>query len=291
MASYLGDSSKTSEIRSDLVCQMCERPGKKRWFRCLNLHQICPDCKRKEQCCCGQPISTKYDKTYEKTLNALGMKYNCGNTKNGCQEVLTETALEDHEAECIYRLVPCILKNALWVSYKKCNGKVTFRDVIQHYEDHEKVTLEEWEELDLKIKHPITWPDLSGRNCYEDPMKITLNNQTFLLAEKTEDKLVYIWIYILGSPKDAKHFSFTLNFYGKNAEFSFKGKVAAIDECFDTLSKAGKCFTYPHKSFLDQLLNEENKFEYSLEIRNLKEEAKDENYESGISDNDEDSKE
>ena len=36
-------------------------------------------------------------------------------------------------------------------------------------------------------------------------------------------------------------------------------------------------------------LNESRKFEYSLEIRNLKEEAKDENYESGISDNDEDS--
>ena len=292
MASFLGDSNKAlTEIRSDLVCQMCERPGKKRWYRCLKLHQICPDCKGKEQCCCGQPISTKYDMTYEKTLNALGMKYNCGNTKNGCQEVLAESALEDHESECIYRLVPCITGAVYYANIKECNAEVTFQEVIQHYEDHEKVTLGE---LDLKIKHTISWDYelyLSDDDWYEDPIKITLNNQTFLLAKKTEDKIVYMWIYILGSPRDAKHFSFTLNFYGKNAEFSFKGKVAAIDECFDTLSKAGKCFTYPHKSFLDQLLNEENKFEYSLEIRNLKEEAKDENYESGISDNDEDSKE
>ena len=43
--------------------------------------------------------------------------------------------------------------------------------------------------------------------------------------------------------------------------------------------------------FVAQFLDEENAYEYSLEIRNLKEEAKDENYESGISDNDEDSKE
>ena len=33
------------------------------------------------------------------------------------------------------------------------------------------------------------------------------------------------------------------------------------------------------------------KYKHSLEIRNLKEEVKDENYESGISDNDEDVKE
>ena len=132
---------------------------------------------------------------------------------------------------------------------------------------------------------------LSGKDCFRDPDKFTFNNQTFLLAEKTEDKVVYTWVYVLGSPNDAKHFSFTLNFYGNKAELSFKGQVAAIDECFDTLSKAGKCIAIPHKTFVALFLDEENEFEYSLEIRNLKEEAKDENYESGISDNDEDSKE
>ena len=43
--------------------------------------------------------------------------------------------------------------------------------------------------------------------------------------------------------------------------------------------------------FVVQFSDEERKFEYSLRIRNLKEEVKDENYESGVSDNDEDSKE
>ena len=204
----------------------------------------------------------------------LGMKYNCGNTKNGCQEGLTKTALDDHKSQCIYRSVTCLKNNLSPLSHrKKCREKVTFREVIQHYEKHKKAKLEE---LDLKIKHTKVWSQelsLSGRNCYWDPVKFTLNNQTFLLAEKTEDKVVYMWIYILGSPKDAKHFSFTLNFYRKNAEFSFKGKVAAIDESFKTLSKAGKCFAYDHKSFLAQVLDEENKYEYSLEIRNLKEKA------------------
>ena len=71
----------------------------------------------------------------------------------------------------------------------------------------------------------------------------------------------------------------------------FEGKVASIDESFDTLYEAGKCFAIPRKVFMAQFVNEDREFKYSLEIRNLKEEVKDENYESGISDNDEDSKE
>ena len=72
-------------------------------------------------------------------LVAVGMKYNCVNLKNGCQEALTETALEDHQPECIYREVPC-LKKALM--FWKCNEKVIFQDVIQHYENHEKTAFQ-----------------------------------------------------------------------------------------------------------------------------------------------------
>ena len=67
--------------------------------------------------------------------------------------------------------------------------------------------------------------------------------------------------------------------------------MAAIDESFKTLFKAGKCFAIPRDVFEAQFVDEDtSKYDYSLEIRNLKEEVKDENYESGISDNDEDSK-
>ena len=45
------------------------------------------------------------------------------------------------------------------------------------------------------------------------------------------------------------------------------------------------------KNIITQFVDEEDTFEYSFEIRNDKEEVKDENYECGISDNDEDSKE
>ena len=96
---------------------------------------------------------------------------------------------------------------------------------------------------------------------------------------------------MLGSPNEAKHFSYTLKLFGSKTTHTVEGKVAPIDESFDALTNAGKCFAYPHNIFVAQFLDEEKKYEYSLKIRNLKEEAKDENYESGISDNDEDSKE
>ena len=73
--------------------------------------------------------------------------------------------------------------------------------------------------------------------------------------------------------------------------------MASIDESFDTLSAAGKYFSIPHKQFSAQFCGGDKDdedidvYEYSLEIKNLKEEVKDENYESGISDNEEDSKE
>ena len=92
------------------------------------------------------------------------------------------------------------------------------------------------------------------------------------------------------SPNEAKHFSYTLKLFGPKTNLTIDGKVAAIDEPFHILAYTGKCFAYPHEMFVAQFLDEEKKYEYSLKIRNLKEEVKDENYESGISENDEDSK-
>ena len=121
--------------------------------------------------------------------------------------------------------------------------------------------------------------------------KCTFNNQTFIFCQKYYEEVEYKWVYILGSPIEAKHYSYTLKLIGKETKASFEGKVAAIDESFETLLTAGKCFAIPRKEFKAQFVNEDREFKYSLEIRNLKEEVKDENYESGISDNDEDSKE
>ena len=295
MASFLEDMNKTvSKIRNDLTCQICKghtRPGKKHWYRCMRMHQICQDCVSK-RCSCGQRISLEYCKMTEEWLNVKGMKFNCVNTKNGCQETHAENALENHESECIYRVVPCPCERS-----DECEEKVTFHNVIQHYEDEHLRLYQELRSGNLSEKiSKFFFPD-------EDDLcvhltKFSLNNQTFLLSGDMQDMIRYYWVCMLGSPMEleAKHFSYTLKFFGQNSKLSFEGKVASIDESFQTLSAAGKYFSIPQKQFCAQFCDEDKdekdqRYEYSLEIKNLKEEVKDENYESGISDNEEDSKE
>ena len=276
MASFVEDWTKT------LVCQICQdhaRPGKRQWYRCLKLHQICQKCKAKtEKCSCGKLISEEYCKMTEKWLSVKGLKFNCANTKHGCKEVLAENALEDHESECIFRLVLCPFNAML----NECEAEVTFKDVIQHFEkQHYKLE-------DFNPTQKLNTFKMTGEDGYFLPEKISVNDRMFLFCDKTESSNLYQWVYLLGSPTEAKHFAYTLKFHGKDTTVTFEGKVAAIDESFDELT--GKCFVMPHKNFKAQFVDEDGKYEYSLKIRNLKEEAKDDNYESGISDNDEDAK-
>ena len=284
MASFLEDSSKiVTEMRNNLACQVCgdhAKPGQ--WYRCLNLHSICHECKdQNERCSCGQPISLEHCKLTEQLLSVQGLKFNCANTKHGCREVLAQNALAEHQSECIYRLVPCPM---IALDEFECNDKVTFQDVLRHFE---ACCWKEPPTIDLfKIcTGTIEQEYIDGEDWYDDPVKCTFNDQTFLLLEKMKEKVLYMWVYMLGSRNEAKHFSYTSKLFGPKSEISFKGEVAAIDEPFESLYKDGKCFAIPHSAYLAQLMNEDREFKWSLEIRNLKEEAKDYNYESGISDN------
>ena len=123
MAPSLENLNNTvTEIRNNLVCQVCEDParrGKRQWYRCMNLHQICQECKEKdEKCSCGEPISYEYCKIFEQLLSVEGLEFNCINTKNGCKEAFVGNALGEHESECIYRLVRCPLDTLLRVIVK-----------------------------------------------------------------------------------------------------------------------------------------------------------------------------
>ena len=206
MASFLED------IRNDLVCRICEghtRPGKKHWYRCMRLHQICQDCKGKnEKCSCEEPISKEYCKMTEKWLNVEGLKFNCVNTKSGCQETHAENGLENHESECVYRLVSC---PSLTPGVEDCESKVAFQDIIHHFEKHHF----EIEELDLSKNHTVktsTDIDASGVYIYGDLLKCIFKNRTFLLTSMTseDEDVFYFWVYLLGSRNEAKHFSYTL---------------------------------------------------------------------------------
>ena len=259
-------------VTENLICQVCEdpaRPGKRQWYRCMSLHQICQDCKEKEEkCVCDQPISLEYCKMTEKLLSII-LKFNCVNMKNGCQETCFENALGEHESKCIFRQVPC-----LWtlMGGATCETQPVFHNFIQHYESaHEKIR-------DSNLaKGSYGW----------EAFQCTFNNGTFVFCKRFLDSTLYMWVYILGSPNEAKHFSYTLKVVGKDGKYenSFKGEVVAIDEPFETLWKTGKCFTIRREAFNAQYWNNyEYQFLLKIEYLNLKEETKDDDYDSANGD-------
>ena len=287
-----------SKMRTNIVCQICEngpRPGMTIWYRCSKLHPICFDCRcLGKRCSCGELVLKEHCKIIEDLLNIKGLKFqvSCKNKKNGCQDTFIESALEEHECGCIYREVPC--PYTAMTSDAHCKTKVLAQNVVQHFEDtHLEISSFIYEKNERRFFKFGNNGCQGKSGYYNPPHKFEIEGRSFILAGKIKDKIHYRWVYIIGSPDEAKHFSFVFKLFGKNnpaVSNIFEANVSAIDESFDTLMDAGKCFSIPHRSFMAQFVDSDGTHEFSLDIKNLKEEVKDDNYESGISDTDEDSK-
>ena len=68
---------------------------------------------------------------------------------------------------------------------------------------------------------------------------------------------------------------------------SFSDQVVSIDETVDSVIENGNCFAISRKVLANKFIQECGRFKFSVKIRNLKEEVKDDNVESGVSDVDE----
>ena len=126
---------------------------------------------------------------------------------------------------------------------------------------------------------------------YYSPKKITAENKIFFSVIQIKDGLLYHWVHFCGSPIEAKKYSYTLEYYNDTktpkVTCTFTDQVVSIDETADSIIENGNCFTIFRKAFENKFLLKDDKFKFSVKIRNLKEEVKDENVESGVSDVDE----
>ena len=206
------------------------------------------------------------------------MKWNCKNTKTGCREVLVDYALEDHESTCIYREVHCPIGPI------SCTDLI-FKDVIEHFEQKHGLTdFSQHPNFKGSIPKDGAWNIIKSRFEFDG-----YDFFSFIMSSNDLGD-VYSLPYIIGSPNEAKHFSYTLKFTGPKTSLTFEGQVTSIDEPLETIIRDGALCGISLHTFMKQFVDEDGKFEYSLEVKNLKKEAKDENYESGISDDDQDSK-
>ena len=271
-----------------LKCHICEaslRAGKTHWYRCKQDHMICQDCrevKDEKKCSCTKFIPFKFCKVIEALLNTDKMEFKCENLARGCQETMEKDDMIFHQTECVYRLVkcPCIT----------CEFEVPFHELLKHMEK-EKCTVDF--RYRIKNQNYIVKKTTFGKKTKEYqyfhgsrlPERVEIENKTFFIIGKLKDGSFYHWIYFVGPIHEAKNFSNTVEYFQKESDkiaFSQTSEIFSVDETADSIIENGKCLGAPTKYFCSKVARESGRFDFTYEIRNLKEEAKDENVESGV---------
>eukprot|EP00093_Oithona_nana_P004863 04863.XXX_207360_207917_1 [CDS] Oithona nana genome sequencing. len=182
-----------------------------------------------------------------------------------------------HQTECVYRLVKC--------PSVCCEFEVPFHELLEHMEE-EKCSVPHFFKKGIFGKKEKEFYFISFRT----PERVEIENKTFFIIAKVIDGAFYHWIHFVGSPQEAKNFSYTLEYFEKESDkiaFSQTSEVFSIDKTADSIIENGKCLGASAKYFSSIIVQQSKRFDYNYVIRNLKEEAKDENVESGVSDVDE----
>ena len=284
MASESGqDFSQT--LYEKLECYICKsglRAGKPHWYRCTQDHRICQDCREveeKKNCSCTKFIPLKYCEVIDALLSLDKMQFKCENLSRGCQESLDKENMIYHQTECIYRLVrcPCITC--------KSKAPAPFHELLDHMKPDCIV------DLSGVYNTFVFYYDRKISVGHYRPRKIIAENKVFFSVIRFKEDLLYHWIQFYGSSIEAKNYSYTLEYHNntKTPEVtcSFGDQVVSIDETADSIIEKVNCLAISRKLFENKFVLADDTFTLSVKILNLKEEVKDENVESGVSDVDE----
>ena len=286
MASQIDYKRKSLEsIIDSLQCFSCKDvPGFKKEQRnrysCVDeSHQLCEKCK--PACDCGSLVGKRPNPALKKLLKDLPVF--CQHYKTGCREMFLQAeSLDDHQQGCIFRQVYC---PTIVCDNIDCNEKVLFKDVI----DHLKPMLEESSWIFAAENNHVALLDteliVDGSHIIWYPIYIKINSGVeFFLVGKVVNKIAYFWLYIVSSPLQAKNYAYTLSVTGKSGKaFSCYDFVRPLDKGPDEIIDEQSVFMIGTK-IIKEIRNEDNKLALEVTIHDLKEEAKDDNEESGVED-------
>jgi hypothetical protein len=116
--------------------------------------------------------------------------------------------------------------------------------------------------------------------------KFTSFNKTFFEVGIMRNNFIYKWIYVLALPEEAKNYYF--HAYVKNANgenvLAYYNQVRSMVETHEQVIENQNYFIIGAKQAKRFVKEGTKQVDFSLKIRNLKDEAKDEDVESGIDD-------
>ena len=134
-----------------------------------------------------------------------------------------------------------------------------------------------WLGCQHELEHDDSWP----------PTKMTTTcGAVFFSLAYIENKHLYVWICLLGSSDEAKNFSCSYSMKNEIGEkFTYTGPVHTIDKNYENIVNSGSLLGIRIDAVKRSFMNKEKQLKFEITIRNLKEEVKDEDRESGVSDN------
>jgi len=287
MAGCLSKREELLGLIPELQCHECKNvPGpngnQKNRYSCFDTsHALCEEHKKK--CPCGSKVGKSPSPVIAKLLQNL--PWMCQNYKTGCREAkMNIEDLEHHQGKCIYRQVFC--------PHVACQekSKVLFKDVINHLEICLEEPVEVEEMLNGEANKFLVFFKTNEFNlrdtCYWFPTKMTSTcGAVFYTSGCVENKTVYFWLHLLGSSDEAKKYLCTVSIKNEieNEKFIYSGRVHTLDKGYENIIASGSLLSIAVDA-ARRSLNDKRQLEVEIIIRNLKEEAKDSDMESGVSD-------
>lgn len=281
-----------------LQCYDCKDvPGpskeKRNRYNCVNeSHVLCEKCK--DRCPCGSEVGKKPLPIVAKNLEQL--PWMCCYFENGCrQSTFQEEELESHKRNCEYRKVYCPIES--------CSGEIVFCKLLpDHFASkHESnVNSDKVQRVsDKKFKVQMSIKDAMFPFLLETPNENFLLNITFEkedVRSKVTDTItliwpfkrvvrMYLWVSYIGSPDEAKNFTYTIEIGNGQSRVLYQLPVLSMDHGqFKHLIEKNIPMMNLERAVVDELIKPSSFCNIDVTIHSLKEEAKDENVESGVSD-------
>ena len=113
-------------------------------------------------------------------------------------------------------------------------------------------------------------------------LKSTDGMRFYLTGKFAKDNLAYFWLYFIGSPQEVKNYAYTLSLTTKTGEkFTYYGHVKSLDEERHEIIVQKLGFAIGIE-VIKRAMNEKKEFDMEVKIHALKEEAKDNDMESGV---------
>ena len=230
---------KAAKLKTFLECPVCLMLPRNKIFACINSHKICESCFVKlegdegaKSCPQGGCI---FDKPPRRARDAEAIIENsnfqmpCG--KPGCNTRVSRGQLKVHEAQCIFRAVPC----PHWL----CDQEILFKNISSHIKDIHFTA--------MNLSQPIIRPFVDD-NIFSNPnwnwCLFTYQEEgNEIYAQITKKRnLWYFWLTMKTDRVSAQSWKFcakTENVQNHIA-VEFTGEVQAVDSKLAEVFESGQ---------------------------------------------------